>query len=791
MVNRYIFTLIICFCYLLSWAQPSTIKGVVTNVKTGAVLPFASIKVNQANAVTADSAGFYEVKVNPGKINLTVSQVGYEQLERTVHIGFEENLTINLEMVPRENELDRIVVSGSRQEVKIAKEVLSITSVKPYLIANTNAKNLTDVLNNVPGVSVVDGQAMIRGGTGWSYNVGSRVMVLLDDMPLMGPDVGDVQWDLLPIEAAENIEVVKGPSSALYGSAASAGTVNVRTGWPTNKPETKVTFFQGVMDNPKNKHAIWWERTTQPFNTGSFFVHKQKFGQFDLVASANAYANRSHLQLNDEFKFRTYVKTRYRFKNVKGLSAGVNAEYMIKKAGRYFLWMNADTGLLKPFDGSIGYDKYNIYSTDAHITYLQPTYTLSLKYRFYSILRNGVFGAIEQHDTSLVNDTTPVNNALANIHAIDASFQKKFFKYFSNTSGIYATSFTAIGNVYKGRHSGYSGAAYTQFEFTKGRWNALAGLRYEMNALGPIEQTQRPLLRFGLNYRPLSKTFLRATVGEGFRFPSIVERYVEDGNSGVRIYPNPDLKTERGWYAEVGVRQGFTVGGFNAMADACFFWMEYDNLIQLRYAQYEKATYYFDSTGIHFVGEDKIGFKAINTPKSRTAGYEVSLEGSGNIGKIGIRTLMGYTYSYPVDLTEDPSLKNPGNYMRAFAQNRKFITPTDSAAYLGLVPYRNRHLVKIDIEFTYKKVSWGYNAQYMTIYEKMDNALYYAVPDLAAYHEQSKNGNWVHNIRVGFRITQQFTLAFLVNNVANTTYTTRPARVEPLRTFNLQMRFVL
>ena len=58
-------------------------------------------------------------------------------------------------------------------------------------------------------------------------------MVLLDDMPLMGADVRDVQWDLLPIEAAENIEVIKGPSSILYGSSASAGTVNVRTGWLT------------------------------------------------------------------------------------------------------------------------------------------------------------------------------------------------------------------------------------------------------------------------------------------------------------------------------------------------------------------------------------------------------------------------------------------------------------------------------------------------------------------------------------------------------------------------------
>jgi outer membrane receptor protein involved in Fe transport len=584
----------------------------------------------------------------------------------------------------------------------------------------------------------------------------------------------------LPIEAAENIEVIKGPSSALYGSSASAGTVNVRTGWPTNKPETKVTFFQGVQDNPRNKNAIWWERTTQPFNTGSFFVHKQKFGQFDVVASANAYANRSQLQLNDEFKFRSYVKTRYRFKQIKGLSMGLNATAMVKKAGRYFLWENADSGSLKPFSGSTGYDKYHIYSIDQHTTYLQSTYSISLKYRYYSITRDGIFGALDS-----INN----NNAVANIHAVDASFNKRFFKHFSSISGVYATSFNAIGNIYKGSHTGYSGAAYTQLEYRYGRWNSLAGLRYEINAMGPIEQTQRPLLRFGLNFQPLEKTFLRLTYGEGYRFPTVVERYVEDNGSGINIYPNYDIKTERGWYTEIGVRQGFTVGGFNALVDACFFWMEYDNLIQLRFDQYERASYYFDTLGLHIVGTDKLGFKAVNTPKSRTAGYEVSLEGHGSIGPIGIRTLTGYTYSYPVDLSADPSLKNIGNYMSAFSRNYGFIQSTDSA-FNSLVPYRNRHLVKIDIELSYKRFTVGYNAQYMSVYEKMDNSLYYAIPGLKDFQEAAGKGFWVHNIRTSYKVSQHFTLAFLVNNVANKTYASRPARLDPTRSFNMQMQFV-
>lgn len=377
-------------------AQSSTVKGKVLNAQTGESLPYVSISVNKKNATTADSSGNYQIATDAGKLLIQATLIGFQPLEQIVRVGFEERLTVNLMLLPKENELNRVVVSGSKQEKQIVREVMSVNSIKPYLIANTNSATLSDVLNKVPGVSVVDGQAIIRGSTGWSYNVGSRVMVLLDDMPLMGPDVGDVQWDLLPIEAAENIEVIKGPSSVLYGSSATSGTVNVRTGWPTNKPETKITFFQGVQDNPRNKNSIWWERTTQPFNTGTFMVHKQKFGQFDLVASTNGSATRSHIQSNDEFRFRAYVKTRYRFKNIKGLSAGVNFNTMIKKNGRFFLWKDVDSGSLRPFDGIIGFDKYSIFSVDPHITYLANTYSISLKFRHYSIVRDGVFGAISE-----------------------------------------------------------------------------------------------------------------------------------------------------------------------------------------------------------------------------------------------------------------------------------------------------------------------------------------------------------------------------------------------------------
>jgi iron complex outermembrane receptor protein len=146
-----------------------------------------------------------------------------------------------------------------------------------YLIENTNSTDLSQVINRLPGVQVADGQASIRGGVGWSYGTGNRIAVLLDDMPLLGADLGDARWKFLPIEAAEQVEVIKGASSVLYGSAALNGTINVRTGWPTMKPQTKIQSYQGVMQNYDRSIINWWEKSTQPFNNGMFFSHKQVY----------------------------------------------------------------------------------------------------------------------------------------------------------------------------------------------------------------------------------------------------------------------------------------------------------------------------------------------------------------------------------------------------------------------------------------------------------------------------------------------------------------------------------
>lgn len=759
-------------------AQQATISGLVRNIYTNEPVKMVSIKTDDGKTAIADTNGFFKVSVTAGKRAVYANSVGFKPASYMVRVAEDDNVSIVIYMEPVVSELDRVVVTSSKHEKQVARETVSISLIKPSLIQNTNANTLSDVMNRVPGVSVVEGQALIRGGVGWSYNVGSRVMVVLDDMPMIGGDAGDVHWDLMPIEAAEQIEVIKGPSSVLYGNSASSGTIALQTGWATNKPQTRIQFYQGITDAPSRKQAVWWERTSQPFFSGAFLSHKQKFGNFDLVSSANVYTERSYIELNDQYRARAYMKTRYRFSSVPGLTAGVNGTLLFKKAGRFFLWSDADTNILKPFNGSTGQDFYRIWSIDPHITYFKPNkYKLSLKMRHYNITR--------------FVDTVAFpgeNNAVANSQAYDLNFNKQWFKGFSTTSGIYATRVWAVGNVYKGNHNAYSGAAFTQAEYQYGRWNTSAGLRYEMNAQGAIEETQRPLFRAGVNYAVASKSFLRASYGEGFRFPTITERYVEDRVSVLDVLPNVNLKSERGWYTEIGFKQGFKIANFNASFDACFFWQEYENLIQFQFKQWVQDSFYIDynSTPPQFVGiPGKIGFKAVNFPNTRTAGYEIALDGEGNIGNFYFTTLCGYTYTYPVDLDSASQLKSFGNYMKGFFEAMNGLSNEEHTAIL---PYRNRHLVKLDFDTRYKRFGVGYSAQYYSLYEKLDAAMFILIPGMENYFAQAGSGNWVHNVRTNYQLNNSVTLAFIVNNVANREYTTRPGRLDSPRNFLLQLR---
>lgn len=765
-------------------AQNSVLNGQIVNAETYRSIPFASIVLDKNHTFQADSLGHFSIPISAGKHTIRVRSTGFRIYESIIDADLSSVHAIQIELEPFQNQLDQVVVSASRDARKVSREVASISVVRPYLIENASLQDLSQVLNRVPGVQVVDGQATIRGGAGYSYNTGSRVTVLLDDMPLLGADLGDVRWKFMPIEAAGQIEVIKGSSSVLYGSAALNGTINIRTVWPGKKPETKIQVYQGVMQNFDRKYIQWWEPMSQPFNTGLMFSHRQSWGNFDFVCSGNLSAQRSHLQYADETRGRIFVKTRYRSKRFPGLSYGIDGNMMLEKSGRFLLWADADSGALKQFNNTNPMeDIYRITSIDPHIEWHRKKYANFLRFRFYQIKRY-----IDKSKYPSGYD------AIANLYALDEHVNNKWTKNMNSTSGIYATTMWSKGNVYPGQFYGYSIAIFSQFEYTLGRLKAVAGGRYEWSGYDTVPYKTGLLKQFGLNYAVNDRTFIRANYSEGYRVPTISEKYVEDKVSFLNVLPNPALKPESGWTAEIGLQRAIRIHNFTLSLDADIFVQNYKHMIDFKIDQWIKPSYTIDSnSGQITITPGVIGFKAINIGNVLAGGYELSASGEGKIEDVMIRVIAGFTQSLPVltDANADASkLSNPVFYTQQFVKSLT-TTRIDSGTYLYSViaPYRNRKIGKLDLELEYHRFNIGYNVQYYSLYEKVDPFVFYALK-MNEFFAKSGPTDYIHNIRFYYLPSKTISIGILINNVTNKEYATRPGKLEPARTFSVQCKYL-
>ena len=81
--------------------------------------------------------------------------------------------------------------------------------LKPELIDNKGLANLEEAVDQSPGVYAMDGQVSIRGGSGFAYGAGSRVLLLWNGIPIISGDAGDAKWNAVPMESASQVEVMK------------------------------------------------------------------------------------------------------------------------------------------------------------------------------------------------------------------------------------------------------------------------------------------------------------------------------------------------------------------------------------------------------------------------------------------------------------------------------------------------------------------------------------------------------------------------------------------------------
>ncbi len=745
-----LFILLCHFFFLITLHAQNTgiITGKITDAETGEPLIGATVVLNDSTGISSDADGQYELKVLPGTFIISFQFVGYQSIVKKITAFAQDTLWLDIALEVKIKVLDEIVVTAGKFDQKLSDVTVSMEVLKPIMIQQNNHISLETLISQVSGIDVLDGQTSIRGGSGYSYGAGSRVQVLVDDLPIISADVGDVKWDFLPVENVAQVEILKGASSVLYGSSALNGVINLRTAFPKPDPETAITLYSGVYMDPKREELIWWDK--QPVFYGMSLQHMRKIRNLDLVAGGNLLHNPGYRENEWDTWGRGNLKLNVTGKKIKGLNYGINSSFMYQDKSDFLLWVHADTAYRQNPDAVTELTGFRL-NIDPYVTFRKNENTFhTLKTRFFAV------------DNRFPNDADKNNKSY--YYFGEYRYLQKFKNDMHWSIGSSASYSNVLSNLY-GNHSGTNMALYTQLDarfFRRLKWSA--GVRWESSTLDNEPIHSSPVFRTGINFQAAQYTYLRGSIGQGYRFPSIAEKFTATSVSSLKIFPNPDLEPEKGWSAEIGIKQGIKLGSWQGYADLSGFWTEYNDMIEFTFGVYNPDS--VEATPEH------IGFKSLNVGNARINGFEINLTMQGEIGPVAVDFTAGYTFMNPIDRNVRKS---------SLIENEKYLK------------YRYRHSFKGDVQCAWRNFSTGFNLRYYSFMLNVDqvfvNPKYEKdiLPGYADYRQENKEGEWVVNYRVSYAIVEQFKVSLIIKNLLNEEYIGRPGDIGPPRNITLQL----
>lgn len=759
-------------------AQTAVIQGRITDVSTNDVLPGVTVRVGE-KGVSSDTNGIYKIQVESGRQLIQFAYTGYEGYVQSVHLRAGETFTLNVKLGVADNLLQQATVTSGKFEKPLGEVTVSMDVLHPRLIENVNSTSVDESLTKIPGFTIIDGQASIRGGAGFSYGAGTRVLMLLDDIPALQVDAGLPNWGDYPIENIHQVEILKGAASSLYGSSAMNGIVNIRTKFAGDVPETEAAIFSQVWGNPQDERQKWWGADSSeivlPLETGISLSHRRKIGKLDMALGAYGL-------YRDSYNRRTFSRygrftPNFRYRVNDRLTIGLNSIFNFGRSGNFFVWGN-DTDQAYQSNGGSNMESLGRlrFSIDPLVQYFDRG---GNKHKFLG----RYFYVSNNNSGNQSNDSR--------MYYGEYQFQRAMDFGLVTTAGVVVNYTTVDAEIYsKATYDNQNYAGYVQFDYEAFRkLNLSAGLRYERNIQRSPEVIQldvnvydtipngivdegKPVLRLGANYQAGQATYIRASWGQGYRYPTIAEKFVRTQFSTTQfVAPNPSLVSETGWTAEVGIKQGFKLGRWMGFVDVTGFVSEYDNMME--FVLSEELSKIIINPG----PPPTVGFQAVfqsqNIGDTRVEGYEASVTGQGPVGRGNLAILAGYTYVYP-------RYKEFGT-----EENRS------SSADYNVLKYRFRSMVKWDSEYSIGRFAAGLSVQYNSFMEAIDAIFEVETEESFAavkrFREEHDNGFTVLDLRASYQVIPQLKISAICGNLLNQEYSYRPALLEGPRSYTLRL----
>lgn len=636
-----------------------TIEGTIISREDGQRLVGANILLQGTVLGTiTDAHGKFVLKNVPvGTYSLIVSMIGFERkVIPAVEVHQAEAIQLSAELEPIPIQTEPVVVTASKREQSLQEVPVSVSVLDARDLSFRNTITIDDALRYVPGVNVIQSQVNIRGSTGYSRGVGTRVLLLVDGLPLLSGDTGEIVWESLPVYQIDRVEVVKGAGSALYGSSALGGVINVITRSVKEQPETRVRLYGGMYETPK--YPQWrWTNESRFFN-GVYANHAQRISDMSLFVGGSRTADESYKRNDHWRRWSGSVRLGYDFSPFE--SASVSFSLLDQRRGNFLFWKNLDSALV-PKDEQLSQQvqstRWNLGGSFKHFFSSKFFYNVTMSW-YHSKWEDNIVSSLDSSGDQSRSDF--VNGE------IQASYQP--LEEHTLTFGVYGSFNKVSADTIFGNHAGRGVALYLQDEMKVDQQIRLTmGGRFDAQRLEGTEAVSQFNPKFGLTYNPFEMTTLRLAVGRGFRAPSVAEVFITTEASGVTVLPNPSLRSERSWSYEVGATHTFSE---NMRVELSQFRNELWDLIEPSFGR-----------------DGRVRFQ--NVTRARITGYELSLHATWL--KRLVLTEIGYTYIYPEDVTKEDILK-----------------------------YRPRHLVYVSGKVEYGYFQLGIDYRYISKMEHID-----------------------------------------------------------------------
>ncbi|WP_298485015.1 TonB-dependent receptor [uncultured Maribacter sp.] len=254
-------SLLISFLFLYNYstltAQEGKINGVVSENNTP--IPFANVLLKGTiKGTSTDEEGAFTLQnLSAGDYTLLVSVLGYQPYAKKIALKEKESKTVVINLIASSEELEETVVTGTLKAVNRLDSPVPVEVYSPTFLKKNPTANIFEALQNVNGVRPqINCSVCNTGDIHINGLEGPYTLVLIDGMPIVS-GLGTVYGlSGIPNSLIEQIEIVKGPASSLYGSEAVGGLINIIT----KSTEDAPIFFADAF-------ATGWEEYSLDFGT--------------------------------------------------------------------------------------------------------------------------------------------------------------------------------------------------------------------------------------------------------------------------------------------------------------------------------------------------------------------------------------------------------------------------------------------------------------------------------------------------------------------------------------------